>query len=190
MADTQNIQEIQSSKGGNRIALVLLSSSYAIPGTLTADSNCIDIGHLKESKTAIISSVDKKKNEAKEVVATEMEYEGSTTAITMQTSKRIIDFLAFTVRDGLFLLYRKAGINNGKTQEYFAIGRTNGQMNHQNPGASENMNFEYTHLVSETARTFTSANINSIETALGFTIATTLDVTIPAGQEFVLVETS
>ena len=190
MATQQNIQEIQPSKGGNRIVLVALSTAYAIPGTLTPDTNCIDVGHLKESKTAVTNSVTKLKNEAQEVVRAESEYEGMTTGIVMQTSKRVIDFLNFTTRGNTYLQYRKAGINNGKTQEYFAIGQHSSQMSHQNPNAGENMPYEFIHLVNDTAYTFTTTNLVAIETALTISIASTVDVTIPAGQEFVLIETA
>lgn len=190
MATQHNIQEIQSSKGGNQIALVELSTSFAIPGTLTADTNCIDLGHLKESGTAINTTVTKLKNEAMEVVRTEKDYEGITRGVLMQTSKRVLDFMAFTVRDKTYLQYKKPGINKGQTQEIFAIGEATPQMNLQNPGAAENCPYEFTHLVSDTAYTFTTTNLAAIEAALGISIACTTNVTIPAGQEYVMYETA
>lgn len=192
MATYQNINEIQSAKGGNRICLVELSTSLAIPGTLTPDTNCIDLGHLKESQTGVTSSVTKLKNEAQEVVQSEYDFEGMTTGVLMQTSKRILDFVAFTVRNKTYLQYRKAGVVNGKTQEFFAVGKVTPQATQKNPNAAESNNYEFTAFVNDSSVTFSTANLASISTALSLSgvLACTVTVTIPAGQEFLIVETS
>lgn len=177
-------------KGGNSLVVALLSTTNAILTSYTAGTNCLNLGIIADSELAIDPSIEKFKAEDGKTYGSDETYEGRTVATLMETDKAKVDYLAFTVRDAAnHLEIKYQGKKNGYHQEVFKLADITPQMNMKSPGQSKSMKYESTSVVPAAATVFSIGDLAAIEAATGATIYAPGPVTIPAGQEHVLVET-
>lgn len=178
-------------KGGNSLQIALLTSANAVLTSYTLGTNCLALDPIKNSTAKIDPSIEKFKAEDGKTYGSDETYEGNTEGIIMKTPKLIVDYLAFTVRDAAnHLEIKYQGIKYGKHQEIFKLADVIPQMNLTSPGQSSSMKYESTSVVPATATTFTAGDLTLIETATGKAIYAPGPVVIPAGQEYVMVETA
>lgn len=178
-------------KGGNKLIIALLSTANAILTSYTSGTNCLNLGAIADSGAMIDPQIEKFKAEDGATVGSDENYEGKTIATIMETDKAKIDYLAFTIRDAAnHLEVKYQGKKNGYHQEIFKLADVVPQMNLSAPGQSKSMKYESTSVVPTAATTFTLGDLVLIESATGGTIYAPGPVTIPAGQEFVIVETA
>ncbi len=178
-------------KGGNKLVIALLTAANAVLTSYTAGTNCLNLGSIADSEIKVDPSSEKFKAEDGSVVGSDETFEGMTSATLMETDKAKIDYLTFTVRDAAnHLEVKYQGKKNGFHQEIFKLADITPQMNLKAPGQSKSMKYESTSVVPTAATTFTLGDLAAIEAATGGTIYAPGPVTIPAGQEFVIVETA
>ena len=183
-----NIKNIKD-KGGNKIAIVELDVNDSIPVNLVSGQNCLDLGHLANSELAIKTKKTLFKNEAGETVATDFDFEGNTSGILMETDKQKLDMLSIGVRNKRHLEYKYLGIKGGSHQEVFKIVEVTPQMKVSSPGGAKSMPYESTAIVMHSNYVISPLAISEIESALSIDIKTPGPVTIPDGQEHVIIET-
>jgi hypothetical protein len=183
-----NIREIKD-KGGNKIAIIEVDDNYAVKTPVTEGVTAIDLGHISGSDFEQSAGKEEYRSEDGIVRASDYEYTIKTTGILMQRSKKIIDFLTLTVKDKFYLQYKYMGIVGGRHQEVFAVVRVTPQTKIATPGASKSFPYEATHIAPGGTITISAQDIADIKTELGINVHTAGPVTIPANQEFVIVET-
>lgn len=178
-------------KGGNLICIAELDSSNAVSGTITNGTNALNCGLVKESQVDIDPTIEKFKAEDGKTYGQDEEFDGTVKGTLMETDKTKADYLAFGVRDkNSFVLYKYEGIKNGKHQEVFAVGDVTPQLHFKTPGGVSAQRFEFQAVPPATAVTFSTGALAALGAAWGKTVKTTSAVTVPAGQEFVIVETA
>jgi len=190
---TQYIQD----KWKGKLAVFLFDD---VTGTMTTASlvsgtNFLDYGEIAGSGGVLDTSTEDFKNQNKEVVATSSEYVFSIEATPMQTSKEIIDWNSFTVRGGKYVAYLYTGRKAAKDQGYFSVVEITPMSNVSAPGGTTSMKFKATGIVRSTPVTFSTTQTTAMRNVINlssypYTNIAGVDtaVTIPAGQEFVVVE--
>jgi hypothetical protein len=183
-----NINAI-SDKGGNRIILCGMDESHNIITPPVHGENALDAGYILQSSFEQKASKEQFKSEDGIVRAVDFTYETRTTAILMQRDKTLIDFLSQSVKGKLYLQYHYRGIANAKHQEIFSVVRITPQAKIDTPGAAKSFPYEAAHIAMNVQLTVSAEVISAIESALDVDIKTTGPVIIPAGAEFVIIET-
>lgn len=176
-------------KGGNRLILVELDENLVIPHGIANGVNALDCGLLFESQVDIDTKIEKFKAEDGKTYSQEETYEGKTAGVLMETSKTIADYLAFGVREKIHLEIKYEGIKGGRHQEIFRIADVTPQMHFKTPGGTSAMKYESFAVVKDSEVFFSSEDLTAIKNALGIVIHTEGPVSIPAGQEHVIIET-
>lgn len=178
-----------SDKGGNKILLCELDSSMNVITPVVEGTNAIDAGYIFQSSFEQKAAREQFKSEDGVTRAVDFSYDVRTTAILMQRNKTLIDFLTTSVKGKLYLQYHYRGIANAKHQEIFSAVRVTPETKIDTPGAVKSFPYEATHIAVNNAVTISSGVITQIESALDINIRTSGPVVIPAGAEFVIVET-
>lgn len=177
-------------KGGNQLAIVEIDSGGLIPGSIVNGVNALNCGLISESQLDIDANVEKFKAEDGKTYGQDAEFEGKTSVVLMETSKLIADYLAFGTRDKTHLEIKYEGIKDGKHQEVFKIVNVTPQMHFKTPGGTKAMKYESTAIPQQSPVTVSGSDLAAIESALGVNIRTAGPITIPAGQEHVIIETA
>jgi len=178
MALTKDKGKITKYGGG-----VLKLREVGDDGTVVSGSTVYDLGYIQETRLSDETGEESVKDETGSIVQS---HEGDRgikfTGVLMQTDKELIDFLKENVRGKYFQVYYKANNNvNGQVQEiFFAIVKVKPMIDLASN--TRRLPFEMTALKNEGAITISDAS-----TAYGSTAST---ATIPAGQYYVVTETS
>lgn len=176
-------------KGGNRLIIVELDENLQIAHGIANGVNALDCGLIFSSQVDVDTKIEKFKAEDGKTYSQEETYEGKISGVLMETSKLIADYLAFGVRDKLHLEIKYEGIKGGRHQEVFRIADVTPQMHFKTPGGTSAMKYESFAVVKNFEVYFPPENLAAIENALGIIIYTEGPVSIPAGQEHVIIET-
>ena len=176
-------------KGGNRLIIVELDENLAIPHGIANGVNALDCGLIFSSQVDVDAKIEKFKAEDGKTYSQEETYEGKTSGVLMETSKLIADYLAFGVRDKVHLEIKYEGIKGGRHQEVFRLADVTPQMHFKTPGGTSAMKYESFAVVKDFEVYFPPESLAAIENALGIIIHTEGPVSIPAGQEHVIIET-
>lgn len=174
--------------GGNLIALVELDSSYAIPGTITENTNAIKLQCQQESDDPLETTEEILRTEDGLIADVDQEHAARTTAVLLENDAAKANFLAYTTRGKVYLEIKYLGICNGSHEELFSIVRLKPARSRKTPKGT--MPYESTHIPPQAAVTFSAENITSIETGLSIAVRAAGPVTIPAGQEDLTVTTA
>lgn len=186
-------------KGGNKIVIFKQSSLLAVTTTgtsLVSGTDFLDIGEIASSTHSISPSTTEFKSEDGIVRASDTTYSGKTTAVPMQTSKEIIDALAYTFRDVKLIQYCYHGYKASKTQESFASGYIESGFNIASPGGASSMNYSFVYNAPVTSTEVVLTTImlqvmrNAIDSTANDKPYVTAAVTIPRDQEILFKETT
>lgn len=179
-------------KGGNKILLIELTSfsggTLTIP-TLTANTNCIDLGHLNQSGFSSNPTDEVIKNDMLQNAYTTTDFDEVTEGILMERIKLKQDFLRYYVPDKFFLQLHNQGYVKSKWQEELAIGQVIPNRNNTFPQGATSWTYKFRKIAMEVDTVISAANITTIEAALGSLIYMTGPATIAAGRYDVLTET-
>lgn len=173
-------------EGGDFMALVLLDDGE-FPAALTPGENCIGVGYIEESEDDYNSSKTERKSESKKVRKVKFESTGTVKAKLMQRGALLRKFLAFKVKDKKCLQIKEEGLVDGKYHTRVSLVNVTPQ--DKVKFAEGTLQFESTDVVSTADFVVSAANITSLESAVGAYIKPVGPITIPANQEFELVET-
>lgn len=182
-------------KGGNKKVLFLRSYILALTTTggaaPTNGTHYLDLGHLASSTSDITPSTTEFKSEDGVIRATDTVYSGKSTAVPMQTSKELIDFLAFTSRENDYIEYAYHGYKNSKQQESFANGTVESGYSLSAPGGASSMKYSFIYTPKSTVTALTTIMLAVMKSAIGLStfpyVSAATD--IPANQEIVFIET-
>lgn len=180
-------------KGGNKRVLFLKSVILALTttaGTLTSGSDFIDLGHVASSADEITPNATEYRSEDGVIRAIDSTPSGKSSAVLMQSSKELIDFLSFTSRDNEYIQYAYHGYKNSKYQESFAYGRTESGFALATPGGATAMKYSFVFSPLQTATTLTTIMLAVMKASIGGATYpyVTAAVSMPANQEIVIVE--
>ena len=178
-----------SDKGGNKIILCQVDEDLNIITPVVYGINSIDAGYIFQSSFEQKAAREQYKSEDGLVRAVDFSYDTRTTAILMQRSKALIDFLTKIVKGKLYVQYHYRGIAGAKHQEIFSVVKVTPQTKIDTPGAAKSFPYEATHIAVIDPVTISSSVISEIESALDVDIKTAGPVVIPGGAEFNIVET-
>jgi hypothetical protein len=176
-------------KGGNLIVIVELDENLTIPTGIANGINALNCGLIFESQIDIDTKIEKFKAEDGRTYSQEETYEGKTSGVLMETSKKIADYLVFGVRDKIHLEIKYEGIKGGKHQEIFKVADVTPQLHFKTPGGTSAMKYESFAVVKDQEVFFSEADLEAIETALGVTIHAPGPVSIQPGFEHAIIET-
>ena len=180
-------------KGGNKLALFEFDSvtNTLVTASLTSGTNFIDLGQLSSSGSNITPSTTTFKSEDGIVRASDTTFEGKTEGVLMQTSKELIDFLAFTTRSRKYIQYKYEGYKNAKNQESFSVVDVESGYTLQTPGGVTAFKYSSIMTARDSAVSLTTTQIATMKTAIGNSLTpyVTTAVSIPANQEILFCET-
>jgi hypothetical protein len=175
--------------GANLLWIVELDSSLAVVTGLVEATNCLNLGHIKETEQGQSADKTESKSEDGLVRKTEFTYSGMTKATIMQASLINTDYLSNGVKTKTYLEGKKIFVTGaGKAIEMFKIVQVTPQHNIKTPGADASFIYESATIFPSAAISFTAAVLLSIETALSISISATA-VTIPATVGFDITNT-
>lgn len=180
-------------KGGNKKVLFLKSAILALTTTGTSlvnGTDFLDLGHLASSAAEVTPSTTEFKSEDGIVRASDTTYAGKSSAVPMQTSKELIDFLAFTSRNNDYIEYTYHGYKASKYQESFAIGTVESGFAVSSPGGAGSMKYSFVYTPPATATSLTTIMVGVMRTAIGLSSYpyVTAAVSVPANQEITFIE--
>lgn len=180
-------------KGGNKKVLFLKSALLAVTTTattLTNGTDFLDLGHLTSSGASITPATNEFKSEDGIIRASETTYSGKSVAVPMQTSKELIDFLAFTSRSNDYIEYTYLGYKNAKNQDMFAQGQVESGFNITSPGGASSMSYSFIYTPPDTAVLLTTIMIAVMRASIGLSTMpyVTEAVSLPANTEVVIKE--
>lgn len=141
------------------ITLWEVDDAFAIASPFVSFS----LGHLSTSARIQESSKEEFKDETGAIVASTYDYAVKVTAILMETSKSIIDFMGTTVKSKRYgLTYRRDNVDGVKQEWFFAGGKVTPQFNQANPGGATSMPFEFIAYSNKSAVTLSAALLASL----------------------------
>ncbi len=185
----QNASNI-SGLGGNRMAIWQLTTAYAVLTSYTNNTNCCDLGHIKDSDTKTTPKKTPYESEDGIVRALEETRLLETDVILLEADKAKTDYLAFNTRGlNAVLQYRYVGIRGAKYQEIFALVDRDSLFNLKTPGGADSGKYSATHIAPAVSVTFTAGDLTLLTTPTGITFHCT-SATIPANQEYAMMETA
>ncbi len=155
--------------------------------TLSSPDSVHDWGEIKNSSFKDKTVLKPIYNEANEKVATEQSPRDTGFMCTLlQRDQKTIDSLRNASRDNYFICMHELGRNvNGLVQRLFCFGQIEPDAEFKLPGGEIPLNFEG--IIIDSAVTLTPGELSSWA---GNTTALTSNVTIPAGDWAVIVETN
>ena len=193
--------EYIAAKGGNVVGQFFLdrATNTLVTASLASGTNMMDLGHLANSKAAVIPSVTKYSSEDGIVRRTNTTFEGVIEGNAMQTSKEIAVWLGYTTRGQVLITYKLQGRKNGKWQEFWAVGENENGFNFDAPDTGTGTPFRLNITPREVAVSLTTTQIASMKAAMGineFGVTNTVAypyytgaITIAADREFEITET-
>jgi len=174
--------------GGNLMWATKLDNTFTLVTPVDGTTG-IDFGELESESNDIIASSTDSVNTQGQVTYTAVTFKGNVDATLQERDKKKQDFLAYTMRTGIWLVCHNAGLVNGKMQETFMIVKPLPGKSVKAQGADKSLQFKGVKQKNQAAITISGANLTAIAAAYGITISAPGPVTIPAGQEDVLIET-
>ena len=180
--------------GGNKVVQFLFDdvTNTLVTASLVSGTNFMDLGEIADSKVVVTPSEEVFKSEDGLVKVTSNTFEGKISGTNMQRSKEIADWKLFTTRGNMKLItYKYDGYRNLKRIEVFAVTRNSNEMDWSTPGGATSDKFSATCIPPATAVTLTTTQIGTMRTAIGLSTFpyASAAVSIPVGQELVIIET-
>lgn len=180
--------------GGNKCVQFLFddTTNTLVTASLVSGTNFMDLGEIADSKVNVTASEEVFKSEDGVVKQTNSTFDGKITVTNMQRSKELADWKLFTTRgNSKYITYKYDGYRNGKRIEIIGLTRNANSIDWTTPGGATSDKMEATYIAPSSAVALTTTQLATMRTAIGlstFPYASTA-VSIPVGQEFVIIET-
>ncbi len=178
-------------KGGNKLFLLQMiasGSTWVVSTTLTVETYLFDLGYIQSSDVNQTTAKEDFSSEDGETVTSSFTYTRLTKGVLMQTDKALIDLLADTVKDKVYLEGKYTGVVNAMYQWHFKLTKVTPQYSVKRPGGTASLEYESTGIKLNSNISISAATMASVSLLLTLSNFPTVTVLITAAKSYEVIE--